>query len=83
MLNRAKNSGRVDDTQAIFDKRYQGFLDESKDIIRFSEQKQMLFKVIITLSIRSQERSVDLGIFRWIATDRLGISTQRLWNWSR
>ncbi|CAD6575391.1 MAG: hypothetical protein ASARMPRED_007213 [Alectoria sarmentosa] len=45
VLNRAKTSGRVDDTEAIFEKRYQGFLDESKEIIRFSEQKQIIFKV--------------------------------------
>lgn len=47
VLNRAKTSSRVDDTEAIFEKRYQGFVDESKEIIRFSEQKQMLIKVMI------------------------------------
>lgn len=55
VLNRAKTSGRVDDTEAIFEKRYQGFLDESKEIIRFSEQKQIIFKVTIQTSIRIQE----------------------------
>ena len=45
VLMRAKTSGRVDDTEGIFAKRYQGFLDESKEIIRFSEQKHMMFKV--------------------------------------
>lgn len=45
MLNRAETSGRVDDTEAIFDKRYQGFLDESEDIIRYFEQEKKLVKV--------------------------------------
>ena len=47
VLKRAKTSGRVDDTEDIFGKRYQGFLDESKDIIHFSKQKGMLFQVVI------------------------------------
>ena len=47
VLKRAKTSGRVDDTEDIFGKRYQGFLDESKDIIHFSKQKNMLFQVAI------------------------------------
>ena len=45
MLNRAKTSGRVDDTEAIFDKRYQGFLDESEEVIRYFEQEKKLVKV--------------------------------------
>ena len=51
VLNRSKTSGRVDDTEAIFDKRYQGFLDESKEIIRYFEQEEKLIKV-------TKERSV-------------------------
>lgn len=47
VLERAKTSGRVDDTEATFEKRYQGFLDESKEIVRFSAQKHMLFMVTI------------------------------------
>ena len=52
MLNRSKTSGRVDDKEAIFEKRYQGFLDDSEDIIHLAEQKQMLFKVMIEISVR-------------------------------
>lgn len=55
VLNRAKTSGRVDDTQAIFEMRYQGFLDESKEIIRYFEQKEKLVKVMIRRSVRNQE----------------------------
>lgn len=55
VLNRAKTSGRVDDTEAIFENRYQGFLDESNEIIHFSEQNGMLFKVMITILIRNQK----------------------------
>ena len=55
VLNRAKTSGRVDDTEAIFEKRYQGFLDESREIIRFSEQKQIIFEVTTQIFIRNQE----------------------------
>ena len=57
VLNRAKTSGRVDDTQAIFDMRYQGFLDESKGIIRYFEQKEKLVKVMIKGSVCNQESS--------------------------
>ena len=46
VLNRAKTSGRVDDSEAIFEKRYQGFLDENKEIIQLSEQRQILYQVI-------------------------------------
>ena len=45
MLNRAKTSGRVDDTEAIFDKRYQGFLDESEEVVQYFEQEKKLVKV--------------------------------------
>ncbi|KAM0805610.1 adenylate kinase-domain-containing protein [Usnea florida] len=45
MLNRAQTSGRVDDTEAIFDKRYQGFLNESREVIRYFEQEKKLVKV--------------------------------------
>ena len=45
MLNRAKTSGRVDDTEAIFNKRYQGFLDESEEIVRYFEREKKLVKV--------------------------------------
>ena len=45
MLNRAKTSGRIDDTEAIFDKRYQGFLSESEEVIRYFEQEKKLVKV--------------------------------------
>ena len=47
VLNRAKTSGRVDDTEAIFDKRYQGFLNESEQIIRYFEQEGKLVKVVM------------------------------------
>ena len=46
MLNRAQTSGRVDDTEAIFDKRYQGFLSESEEVILYFEQEKKLFKVV-------------------------------------
>ena len=45
MLKRAQTSGRVDDTEAIFDKRYQGFLNESEEVIRYFEQEKKLVKV--------------------------------------
>ncbi|KAF6232774.1 hypothetical protein HO173_008988 [Letharia columbiana] len=48
VLNRAKTSGRVDDTEAIFEKRYQGFLDESEEIIRYFEQEEKLVKRIFS-----------------------------------
>lgn len=45
---RAKTSGRVDDNDDTFDKRYQGFLDESPEIIRSSKQKKILWEVMMT-----------------------------------
>ena len=45
MLKRAQTSGRVDDTEAIFDKRYQGSLNESEEVIRYFEQAKKLVKV--------------------------------------
>ena len=51
MLNRAKTSSRVDDTEAIFEKRYQGFLDQSEEIIHFFEREDKLVKVMMKSSI--------------------------------
>lgn len=55
VLNRGKTSGRVDDKEAVFEKRYQGFLDESEEIIRYFEQEKKLFKVMIRRLIQYQE----------------------------
>ena len=48
VLKRAETSGRVDDNDDTFDKRYQGFLDESPAIIRSSKQKKILREVMMT-----------------------------------
>ena len=45
--NRAKTSGRVDDTDAIFEKRYQGFLNEREEILDYFKQENKLFPVMI------------------------------------
>ncbi|KAL9129489.1 MAG: hypothetical protein Q9175_007284 [Cornicularia normoerica] len=45
VLNRAQTSGRVDDTEGTFEKRYQGFLSESEEVIRYFEQEKKLVKV--------------------------------------
>lgn len=55
MLNRAKTSGRVDDTEAIFEKRYQGFRDQSEEIISYFERENKLVKVMMKSSIHNQE----------------------------
>lgn len=55
VLNRSKTSGRVDDTEAIFVKRYQGFLDESEEIIRYFAQEGKLVKVMMGRSVSDYE----------------------------
>lgn len=49
VLNRAQTSGRVDDTEGTFEKRYQGFLSESEEVIRYFEQERKLVKVIMRM----------------------------------
>ena len=44
--SRAKTSDRVDDTDAIFEKRYQGFLEEREEIIHYFRQEKKLFQVL-------------------------------------
>lgn len=47
VLNRAEFSGRNDDTKDIFEKRYQGFLDENKEIIPYFQQQKKLIWVMM------------------------------------
>ena len=46
VIHRGETSGRVDDTAAIFEKRYQGFLDENEDIFRYFESQEKFVKVV-------------------------------------
>lgn len=55
MLNRAKTSGRVDDTEVIFEERYRGFLVESEEIIHYFEQEGKLVRVMMKSSMQDQE----------------------------
>ena len=54
MFNRAKTSGRVDDTEAIFEKRYRGFLDESEEIMHYFEKERKLVNVMMKSSMQDQ-----------------------------
>lgn len=45
VLRRAETSGRVDDNVDTFEKRYQGFLDDSMPVLGFFQSRDKLIKV--------------------------------------